>query len=470
MANFTILEPMSVGDVIDRAVRLYRRNFVPLLCIVAVPGFIGYLATTTFWFGYSKMVLGAGPTGEMTPDAFSIVMLLLGGILYPVWLFTLLFTVAGMSRVIGDHIMLGEPITFRTWYKAARKRLGDIVLMGLLFLVILFVFYFIFTIILFAVIIVAGIMVGMTAGSGFPPWLMATISVIAAILAILAGLAAVLVVISRVVFLPQVVMIEGQSAGQALSRAMQLGKKNWYKVGAIVLFTYFVSLSLLSALTLPVLAVLYIAGYVDAEFLVSPTWNVIYQSFSQLSNLLTLPIWMNAYTLLYFDSRVRKEAYDLELLAREVNPGFYWQPQYQTVMGYQTPVVGNIGRAYVQTSPLGLAGWRPSQAASPPPVGQPVSGTTNPAFVVAQGGPPAPMAQGSTNTEPTLGISTESTKAEAQAAPRIVKDVGSDNLSAVGTEAPQQAGGWQACRECGTALMPDASFCIRCGASQRAGS
>jgi hypothetical protein len=121
-----------------------------------------------------------------------------------------------------------------------------------------------------------------------------------------------------------------------------------------------VELSLLAALTLPVMAILYLTGVMDAEFLVSPAWNVFYAAFGQISNLLTLPIWIISFTLLYFDSRVRKEAYDIELLAREVSPGFTWQPVVQPApFGYQMPVMAT-GRTYVQTSPLGLAGYVPS--------------------------------------------------------------------------------------------------------------
>ncbi|HTG17904.1 MAG TPA: zinc ribbon domain-containing protein, partial [Blastocatellia bacterium] len=78
-------------------------------------------------------------------------------------------------------------------------------------------------------------------------------------------------------------------------------------------------------------------------------WTIVYSSFRDISSLLSFPIWIVSFTLLYFDSRVRKEAYDLELLAREVGPGFYWQPAVATSL--------TQGRTYVQTSPLGLAGY-----------------------------------------------------------------------------------------------------------------
>ena len=109
--KFTILEPMSTGDVIDRAVRLYRRNFTSLIAIVAVPTLIGYVISLMFWYGYANLVLNTVKPGRVPADA--VLMLIIGMVGYPLWGFTLLLTVCGMSRVVGDNLMMGEPITFR---------------------------------------------------------------------------------------------------------------------------------------------------------------------------------------------------------------------------------------------------------------------------------------------------------------------------------------------------------------------
>jgi hypothetical protein len=120
--------------------------------------------------------------------------------------------------------------------------------------------------------------------------------------------------------LPQVVMIEGESAGAALGRAIRLGARNWYRVGAIALFSYFVTASFLAALTLPMLAAAGFSGSLNQQVVTDPLWNAVYSAFNQISSLLVLPIWIVSLTLLYFDSRVRKEGYDVELLARGIQP------------------------------------------------------------------------------------------------------------------------------------------------------
>ena len=421
MATFTILEPMSTGDVIDRAVRLYRRNFVPLISIVAVPTVIGYVVSLTFWYGYTSLITKAASANAVPVTA--LWMLALGGLGYPVWGFAMLLTIAGLSRVVGDHLMLDEPISFRRCVRAIKQRLGAIVLMGLLTLVLLFVVYFALTIVLFILVLVFSLLIGAIAAAQLPQWVTVVTLTVTVVAGVALGLLLICVVTARLIFLPQIVMIEGESAGNAVGRAIRLGKGNWYRVAAIMLFSYFINLSLLAALTLPVIFGLYLAGVMNSEFWVSPTWSVLYTSFRDVAGLLSLPIWIVSFTLLYFDSRVRKEAYDVDLLAREINPGFYWQPRVQpTVFGYQMPVQSS-GRAFLQTSPLGLAGYQP---------------------------PPRQVVSSSPH-EPSSESEQLRDKFE-RAAERLGEEHRAE-ITEVGAT----------CSSCGTPLVEGARFCMRCG-------
>jgi hypothetical protein len=432
MAKFTILEPMSTGDIIDRAVRLYRRNFTSLVAIVSVPTLIGYVSSLMFWYGYTNLFLPMDTAAAAPSDA--VWMLALGGIGYPVWLFSLLVTVAGLSRVVGDHVMMGEPITFRKCFSTARKKLGDMIVMGLLSLAIMFGLYITLVIVIMLLIIIIGLVGGILVSAQLPQWALT----IALSVTILIGAVVVLIFVSlvfaRFVFLPQVVMIEGESAGTAIGRAVRLGKGNWYRVGSIALFTYFVSLSLMGALTLPVLAVLYMMGMIGPGFYTSSIWNVFYTSFKDVSSLLSLPIWIVSFTLLYFDSRVRKEAYDIELLAREVAPGFYWQPApalQPAFAGFAPP------RAFTQTGPLGLGGIvtrvqsAPIAAQAVPPVNE-----NAPPPIAFDAGPPA------------SSVSVAETVIEPDGNVAVPASV--DSSVAV-------------CSRCGSGLEDQARFCNFCG-------
>jgi len=432
MASFTILEPISTGDVIDRAVRLYRRNFLPLISIAAVPTLIGYFVSILFWSGYSSM-LNAGAGNRNVPVS-SIVLIMVGVVGYPIWGYAFLLTISGLSRVVGDHIMLSEPITFRGWFAAVRRRLGAITLMGLILIAMLAFSYFVILLLFFLLFLVVTLIVGVLAAASLPQWLTTTVLVLAVIAVVAFALLVVCTVVARIVFLPQVVMIEGQSAGSGLGRAFGLGKGNWYRVGAIGLFSYFVSASLLAAMSFPVLTALYLSGVLTAEFFVGPTWNILYTSFGQIANLMSLPISIVSFTLLYFDSRVRKEAYDLDLIAREINPGFFWEPPTQnSAFGYQHPP-GH--RPFVQTSPLGLAGLQP---------------------------PPRPPVNLPTQAEATESIEDSQVHSEAPQAIGDIQpiDASAYETDAINTESLQDP----VCESCGAALIKDAPFCINCGRS-----
>jgi hypothetical protein len=436
MASFTILEPISTGDVIDRAVRLYRRNFTPLVAITAVPTLIGYVVSVMFWSGYTSL-LTSTTTSRGVP-ASAVWMLALGGLGYPVWAYVLLLTVSGLSRAVGDHLMLSEPITFRRCLAAVRRRLGAITLMGLLSIAMLFAAYIIVSIVLIVLLLLVGLIAGVMASASLPQWVSTVGLVITVIVAVALALLLICVVVARVVFLPQIVMIEGQSAGNALGRAIRLGKGNWYRVGAIALFTYFVSTSLLAAFTVPVLTALYFSGVLTTEFFVGPTWSILYTSFGQISNLLSLPIWVVSFTLLYFDSRVRKEAYDLDLIAREINPGFIWQPTVQpSAFGYQMPRPFGSEREYVQTSPLGLAGYRPPAS----------SAQEEPFASSVQEEPPASVPR----TE------SEELRDKFQRAAQNLS--AREDSETAGLEVTNDA----TCSACGVPLLPGASFCMNCG-------
>lgn len=342
MTNIAALEPISTGDIIDRAVRLYRRNFAALISVVAVPSLIGYLASTMFWFGYSKLIFGI-TTG---PSLSAILMVAIGSAFYPVWYMALLTAIAGMSRVVGDHVVLGETITFRKCLNAIRRRLGDVLLMGLLAIAIAIGLYTVFSVVVFAVAMIFLVVIAVAGAAGpggaLPEWFVGIVVGVALLGLLIGTIILLLAILSRVIFLPQVVMIEGSSAGNALGRAFRLGAGNWYKLGGIGLFAYFVTGSLLAALTLPFIAVLYVTGSLNESLLASPAWMIFYSAFGEITNVLVLPIWIVAFTLLYFDSRVRKEGYDVELLTRNIAPGFQWQPAAQYRRSQQ-PSLTNTG-------------------------------------------------------------------------------------------------------------------------------
>ena len=227
---------MSTGDVIDRAVRLYRRNFTPLIAIAAVPTLIGYAVGMMFYYGYANAVLNAARPGEASSDAVAMMLLGLAG--YPVWGLILLLTVCGLARAVGDNLMLGEPITFRRCFASVRGKFGSIILLGLIMIALMVGLYVVAIGVLFALALIITLVAGLIVAMHLPQWAIVILVVMISLIVLAAGLFVLSFILARVVFLPQVLMIEGETVGSALGRAFRLGKGNWNRVLAIMLFAF----------------------------------------------------------------------------------------------------------------------------------------------------------------------------------------------------------------------------------------
>jgi hypothetical protein len=417
---------------------------------------IGYCVSLMFWYGYANLVMNPVRPGRVPADA--VVMMIVGMVGYPLWMFTLLLTVCGLARAVGDNLMMSEPVTFRRCFAAVRGKVGSIIALGLLIMAMMAVVYVALFFVMFGLILFIGLIGGLIASMHLPQWAIIFLMAVASLAVIAAALFAISFLLARMVFMPQVLMIEGESPGSALGRAFKLGKGNWHRVLAIVLFTYFISFSLLGALSIVTGAILYFAGFIATANLSNPIWNILYTSFRDISGMLSLPIWVISFTLLYFDSRVRKEAYDIELLAREVAPGYVWQAAQPAFAGYYAP------RQYVQTGPLGLGGYsQPAPPSQPGPV------------TLSQPGPP-PMPSPMPPFEPTYeppfepiqGTPGDQLRARfEQAAQAVSEDRPADGAGHADAAPPASATpAW--CKVCGNRPEPGSRFCGRCGSAVQA--
>jgi hypothetical protein len=311
----TILEILSTGDIIDRSIRIYRRNLRALLATVAGPFLLGAASWLLMWFGFAAL----NPENESSlPWGAAVAMLLIGLLLSIAYSYLMLLAVAGLSRTVGDYVMLGEPITARAAVRAVRARLGTLTAATLLAFLAGIVGAMIVLAVLGIVVAALSFVLALVMTAGLPA---AVVGAIVFIVVFVAFAAVVLVVVpillSRIVFIPQAVMIEGCGAFEALTRSISLGGGNWYRVLGVLLFSYFSSISLAFGVMMPILLVLWISGSLEFDF---NTVNAIQNGVRQFSSFLVVPVWAISNTLLYFDTRVRKEGYDVDLLARRLAP------------------------------------------------------------------------------------------------------------------------------------------------------
>ena len=122
------LAPLGAGDLIDRAVRFYRRNFWTLAAIAAPPVVAGTAVSVAWTFATRSAFGGAGaPSGDLERLSYYLFVWL--GSLF-IWFTEAALTLSvmgGASRSFVRHLLFGEPVTFRATYQNFLGRAASLI-------------------------------------------------------------------------------------------------------------------------------------------------------------------------------------------------------------------------------------------------------------------------------------------------------------------------------------------------------
>lgn len=311
------LAPLGAGDLIDRAVRLYRHHFLTLIRIAAPPVLVSAAGSTITTISFRE--ISATPSSERL--AFYVLTLLSGlAIILCGSLFSII-VMGGATRNLVAHLLWNEAVTARSTYRAVKSRfwglLGASVLvaMWLAFAALLafMAFYMVIGIMVFGIFALASVL---------PAVLTGILGGVATIVAASAGLIIFFLLAGRMAYVPQAMLVEGKDVFAAISRSFALASGNVRRLMAMTLFTSFATYSALMLLMIPLGWYGYLNGVELSPFGInSPAWYTIgYQVILQCSHILLAPIWMLGLSLLYVDERVRHEGYDIELMAARQLP------------------------------------------------------------------------------------------------------------------------------------------------------
>jgi hypothetical protein len=310
------LTPLGAGDLIDRSVRFYRKNFWTFILIASPP----VIAGTLFSVGWMMLgrnifdVSGADPTEALVYTLF----LRLGDlIIWAIQLVAMLVVMGGASRNFVRHLLFGEPMAFRETYRNVRGRLAGLVGISILLTLCLgFVAFLIFYAGVVAAVLAASLMVIALQSI---PFLAITLTVIVILAALGGALWLFFLITSRFIYVPQVMLVEGRGAFSAIGRSASLAGKNVKRLAALSIFTVLAIYSALSLLYVPLSVYAWLNGVpmfsVDAVDTVPAWFEISSQVIFQGSLILIIPVLMIGLCLLYVDERTRKEGYDIELLA-----------------------------------------------------------------------------------------------------------------------------------------------------------
>jgi hypothetical protein len=298
------LRPLSLGELLDRSFTLYRQHFVMFVTIMAVPSvaMLGMLAAMT-----GVQVL-ATPKPGVAPDPNDVLMMLiplavLGVAFLAAYWMAYIFAVGATTKGVSELYLGGVP-TAMGCYRGTWRHFGGLVL--LTFVVFLRVIGLMLlcvgipaalgTIVALAVPVIGGILLVIAAFGG---------SVLAMVLALRYALCA-----------PALIM-EGLGANAAVRRSVELTRGFLGRVFLLAVCAIIVTYSGLLLFQMPFLVGAVLAG---PESTVGFWLNVLGSVMGAVGSAITSPLMLIGFAVLYFDARMRKEAFDLQLMAEALAP------------------------------------------------------------------------------------------------------------------------------------------------------
>lgn len=266
----TGLRPLGVGEILDVAIKVYRARFVDLLKAVAV------VVSPLFLFGAVVQLSASDNTrrvaGEAV-DAGDIWTFVAGVFLVAVLGFVASQVASAASFRIVSGTYLDENPTWRDSLRFAASKLGS-----LLWLSTVMAF---FLVLAFLALIIPGFYFAIA-------WTVAT----------------------------PVLLFEGLRGSRALSRSRELVRGRWWPTLAVVFLS-----TMFTAIVQSIFGGLIFAAVRDSD---SDAAVALANAVTNIAaSVLTTPFTAAVIAVVYFDLRVRKEGFDLELLARRVgmDPG-----------------------------------------------------------------------------------------------------------------------------------------------------
>jgi hypothetical protein len=307
------LAPLGAGDLIDRAVRLYRRHFMTLIGIAAPPVLVSALGSTLTTIGFREV--SATPSAARV--ALYVLMICSGFLIVLCGSVFSIIVMGGATRNLVSHLLWNEPVSARATYVAVKSRFWG--LLGASLLVAIWLVFAAMLAIMAFDLVFAIIFIGSYAlAQVLPGWFSVLLGGIGTVAAIVVGLILFFLLAGRVAYVPQAMLVEGRGVAGAIGRSFALASGNVRRLMAMTLFTSFATYSALMVLVIPLGWYGYLNGVDLSPFsrFNWPAWYAIgYEVIWQCSHIVLAPIWMLGLSLLYVDERVRHEGYDIELMA-----------------------------------------------------------------------------------------------------------------------------------------------------------
>lgn len=308
------LRPMSTSQVLDRTFYIYRNHFVLLAGIGSL------LPALLLIMQLSFIPLGMPPRGNQAPELLAVLFLGYFGCYGVIYLVG--NALAGGATVYGvSKLHLGESITIGQAYKQVFSRFWRVLVVIVLLGLIVFGSLMIGEVIAIIVVTVTAGSSRIFGGGGALAGVGVVIAIIWAVSIFAGAILAALFFYSRLSLSVPACILEKLPVGESLRRSWYLTQGSVWRIILVHLLTWVLSIVLALALAVP--GQLYLIATHNKQALL----GIILQHLGGfIAGVIANPIATTAIALIYYDQRVRKEAFDLQLMMEAVGQQQAAQP------------------------------------------------------------------------------------------------------------------------------------------------
>lgn len=291
MEQAPVLRPLGIGDIVDRVIGLYRARPLLFLVVSAIPYLVLAMSLAGLGIGFAaplaRLAVSPDPASALDPallgvaGTFGLAFAVVAIVIFSVQSAALVH--ASSERYLGREVVIGEAL--RIGLGASLRLIGA----GML------AFFAVFLAPTAAIIVAA-----------------LTQQVIVAVVATIAAVSLFTFLIASWMLVPVVATIERSGPLQALRRSWSLSTgARWRVLGLLTL------LLILQMILGLLFAFVFLGAFIADPFL----RTVVQQVANLVASVVWAPIQWGTFTLLYYDLRVRREAFDLALSAEALPRG-----------------------------------------------------------------------------------------------------------------------------------------------------
>ncbi len=311
------LRPLNLGELLDRTFTYYREQFWTFVGIM-VPAEIAIVAT-----GLLLLALGLRPTlGLGTRPAAPSQQIAAFGMLFATVSISLLISLLAHSIALGatsyavSQIHLGSRTTIAEAYRSLKGSVGRVIgLYGLYILIVMAVYL----IVIVGMLLVTALVALAVRLAGLSGSIVAGIMIgLIVMLAVAGAIVVAAIACMRYSLAVPALVLEKLSPVKALTRSSALAKGRLKQIFLACLLMSLIAGVISMSIQTPFWIVGLVLGF---KFGHNPLWLAAPATIAGgVGGALGYPFLTIALTLFYYDSRVRKEGYDLQVMMSSIGP------------------------------------------------------------------------------------------------------------------------------------------------------